>query len=89
MKNILIVESKNDKAFFEHLLAHLQVVITNTVTIFGLDELSSGRGLSKERLKEALEVNLKTLTKGLQVGLIPKIGILIDADEPNCSKKGD
>jgi hypothetical protein len=83
MKNILIVESKNDKAFFEYLLAHLQVITTNTVTIFGLDELSSSRGLSKERLKEALEVNLKDLTKGLQVGFVSKVGILVDADEPN------
>jgi hypothetical protein len=83
MKNILIVESKNDKAFFDFLLTHLQVVSTTPVTIFGLDELVSRGGLSKERLKEALEVNLKTITKGLPQGITPKIGILIDADEPN------
>ncbi len=83
MKNILIVESENDKAFFGFLLAHLQVVTTTPITIFGLNELVSGRGLSKARLQEALKVNLKPITKGLQQGVTPKVGILIDADEPN------
>ncbi len=69
MKNILIVESINDKAFFEGLLAHLQVQTVNVLEIYALEE-----GLSLKTLENTLK------TRTIRIKHNTKIGFLIDAD---------
>lgn len=85
--NILIVESKNDKAFFQYLLQAMGISLI-PVTIFGLDEIGGVRGLSQEALKKALTTNINSLTNGITKDEIPMLGILIDVDEQDKGDKG-
>lgn len=54
MKHILIVESKNDKVFFEFLLHELSIIEVN-IELVGLDKVEGRRGLSYANLKCTLE----------------------------------
>jgi hypothetical protein len=93
MKKILIVESKNDKAFFEGLLKYLNVspsvlletiehdITEESIEILGLDDGLFGgqKGLSPKALENAISTITKTLTSNFQ------LGILIDADKVGIS----
>ncbi len=89
MKRI-IVESKNDKSFFEGLLNHIAPSSTiNFVNIFdGLEfEKEDGtfaRGLSQINLQKALE-RAKVMAENSANTV--QIGILIDADKNNTGQK--
>jgi hypothetical protein len=85
--NILIVESKNDKAFFQYLLQAMGISLI-PVTIFGLDEIDGIRGLSPEALRKALITNINSLTNGVRRDEIPMLGILIDVDEQDKGDEG-
>lgn len=76
-KNILVVESHNDKFFIEGLLAHLQGVdVEVSLPICNIDEYACLDGLSETKLVDRL-VNLRIESdkRGIE-----KIGIMIDAD---------
>ena len=76
-KNILVVESHNDKFFIESLLAYLQRVdIEVSLPICSIDEYECLDGLSETKLVDRL-VNLRIESdkRGIE-----KIGIMIDAD---------
>ena len=77
-KNILVVESHNDKFFIESLLAYLQRVdIEVSLPICSIDEYECLGGLSETKLVDRL-VNLRIESdkKGIE-----NIGIMIDADK--------
>lgn len=76
-KNILVVESHNDKFFIESLLAHLQGInVEVSLPICNIDEYECLDGLSETKLVDRL-VNLRIESdkRGIE-----KIGIMIDAD---------
>ena len=76
-KNILVVESHNDKFFIESLLAYLQRVdIEVSLPICSIDEYECLDGLSETKLVDRL-VNLRIESdkRGIE-----KIGIMLDAD---------
>lgn len=76
-KNILVVESHNDKFFIESLLAYLQRVdIEVSSPICNIDEYECLDGLSETKLVERLiNLRIESDKKGTE-----KIGIMIDAD---------
>ena len=76
-KNILVVESHNDKFFIESLLAYLQHVdIDVSSPICNIDEYECLDGLSETKLVERLkDLSIKSDKEGIE-----KIGIMIDAD---------
>ncbi|MEY4905193.1 MAG: hypothetical protein RI894_1458 [Bacteroidota bacterium] len=79
----LIVESKNDKAFVEALLLHLEpnneVIAKNIVHALDKEGNGTSRGLSKSLLEKTLRDTLDEISLNPANGDI-QIGILIDAD---------
>jgi hypothetical protein len=73
--NKLIVESKNDKAFIEALIRHLNIAAEVDKPIF-IDDFESLDGLSQNRLT----VKLKDVFSEVAKKPIEKIGILLDID---------
>ena len=77
-KNILIVESKNDKHFFQAIIRKLNLDIEITAPILISDEdYREMYGLNHQKLKDALG-NLKA---NIQKGEIEKVGVIIDIDD--------
>lgn len=78
-KNVLIVESHNDKYFIERLLNHLNIYPVPEVDspICSINDYECLEGLSKTKLIQKLnEIFIKIEKDGIN-----KIGILIDADQ--------
>jgi hypothetical protein len=76
-RNILIVESKNDKHFFQSIICKLNLDIEITTPILIADEdYREMHGLSKEKLKQVL----RNLAASIQRGEIEKVGVIIDID---------
>jgi hypothetical protein len=76
-RNILIVESKNDKHFFQAIICKLNLDIEITTPILIADEdYREMHGLSKEKLKQVL----RNLAASIQRGEIEKVGVIIDID---------
>ncbi|TYQ24661.1 hypothetical protein PseudUWO311_18100 [Pseudanabaena sp. UWO311] len=81
-RNILIVESKNDKHFFQAIIRKLNIDIEITTPIRISDEdYREMDGLNHQKLKAALG-NLKA---SIQKGEIEKVGVIIDID--NCREE--
>jgi hypothetical protein len=80
--NKLIVESKNDKAFIEALIRHLNVAAEVDKPIF-FDDFESLDGLSQKRLTDKLSDVFSEVPKyGIE-----KIGILLDIDNEGTDKR--
>ncbi|ANV84287.1 hypothetical protein AWQ21_07760 [Picosynechococcus sp. PCC 7003] len=83
MANILIVESKNDKAFFEALIEKMQInelIVDSPINIDNYECLS---GLNSDKLTKAI----KSLSDSLFKRNISKIGIIIDQDYDSQEEK--
>jgi len=76
-RNILIVESKNDKHFFQAIIRklNLDIEIATPIRVSDEDYLEMN-GLNKKKLQDAL----KSLQASIQKGEIEKVGIIIDID---------
>ncbi len=79
MSNIIIVESKNDKAFFEALINHLNLEssqIKIDAPICNIDDIQCLEGLNQTKLTEHIE--------GLRNDLVKKdisaVGVILDHD---------
>ncbi len=83
-RNILIVESKNDKYFLNALINHLncQIDIDPPICISD-DDYQDMKGLSSGKLQQVL----KDLRAEIQKGEIERIGIIIDADQDTKEKR--
>jgi hypothetical protein len=82
--NILIVESENDKCFFQAIINKLNLDIEITKPIRVSDEdYREMNGLNHKKLKDALN-NLKA---NIQKGEIEKVGIIIDIDNDDEENK--
>jgi len=83
-KNVLIVESENDKYFIEALIKYLQIP-DNTINIAppicSIDDYECLNGLSK------LKDKLKEIKIDIEKNNIEKIGIIIDADQEGIEKR--
>ena len=76
-RNILIVESKNDKHFFQAIIRKLNLDIEIAAPIRVSDEdYLEMNGLDKKKLQDAL----KNLQASIQRGEIEKVGVIIDID---------
>lgn len=76
-RNILIVESKNDKYFFQAIIRKLNLDIEIATPIrVSEEDYREMDGLNHKKLKDALN-NLKA---NIQKGEIEKVGIIIDID---------
>lgn len=79
MKNLLVVESENDKFFIEALISHMNI---NTVEVYegavcNIDDFECLGGLSSPKLTTVLNaVKLK-----VKKNVVGKIGIIIDKDD--------
>jgi hypothetical protein len=83
-KNILIVESYNDKFFIEALLSFINVSNVEIDTpVCNIDEYECLSGLSGEKLRN----KLVGLTKIIERGEVKNIGILVDADSDGVESK--
>lgn len=80
--NKLIVESKNDKAFVEALIRHLNVAVEVDKPIF-IDDFESLDGLSQK----SLTVKLNDVFSEVPKYGIEKIGILLDIDNEGMAKR--
>ncbi|MCK4843205.1 MAG: hypothetical protein KAT04_15195 [Methylococcales bacterium] len=74
MSNLLIVESHNDKYFFEALIAHINVPIEIDSPIYAIDEYECLYGINQ------LEKKLTALKSQVAKEGIDKIGVILDAD---------
>ena len=76
-RNILIVESKNDKCFFQAIInkLNLDIEISNPIRVSD-EDYREMEGLNHKKLEDALN-NLKA---NIQKGEIEKVGIIIDID---------
>jgi hypothetical protein len=85
MKNILIVESENDKFFVTALIKHLNLpnIDVTDAYLCQIDDYECMEGLSKEKLK--LSINA-VLNKANKDG-IEKIGILLDQDNTSVKER--
>jgi len=84
MKNILIVESKNDKDFVEALIRHIDLEDTNvSEPICQIDDFECMGGLNPTKLKDALRDKREDVIKGK----IQRIGILIDQDKETTAQR--
>jgi hypothetical protein len=75
--NILIVESKNDKAYIEAVIRHLslkQVEVNNPIC--QIDDFDCMNGLNETKLTASLKDALTGVMRGVE-----KIGVLIDLDK--------
>lgn len=84
-RNILIVESQNDKYFLNAVINHLnlQIDIASPIFILLADDYREMGGLSPENLRKAL----KDLKADIQKGEIERIGIVIDVDQETKEKR--
>ena len=82
--NKLIVESKNDKAFIEALIRHLNVAAEVDKPIF-IDDFESLDGLNPTKLTVKLSDVFSEVAKS--VPQIEKIGILLDVDNEGFDKR--
>jgi hypothetical protein len=75
-RNILIVESENDKYFFQSLINHLNRDIEVEAPIFSDDDYLPMGGLDPTKLTTAI----KSLKAEIEKGVIERVGIIIDID---------
>jgi hypothetical protein len=75
-RNILIVESKNDKYFFQAVIKHLNYDIEVEAPIFLDEDYREMAGLDPTKLTQAL----KSLKAEIQKEDIERIGIILDID---------
>lgn len=83
-KNILIVESENDKYFIESLKDYLNIHDVDIDTpICSIDDYECLNGLSKAKLEHKLqELKIDIEKRGIE-----KIGIILDADKEGIDKR--
>lgn len=79
MSNIIIVESKNDKYFFQKMLSVMEIDTANVDNITNEIEYEELGGLGQ------LENKLKALKN--KISKYEKIGIVLDADEEGITKR--
>ncbi len=83
-KNLLIVESKNDKYFVESTKKYLNNIDLEIDTpVYSIDDYECLEGLSLKKL----EYKLHELIIRIEKQGIDKVGILLDADEEGVDKK--
>lgn len=82
-KNIIIVESENDKYFIEALRDYLTVDVEVGTPMCSIDEFECLDGISK------LQPRLKELKERIQKDDVQKIGILLDADKVGIATRVD
>jgi hypothetical protein len=75
-RNILIVESKNDKYFFQSVIKHLNYDLEVEAPIFLDEDYREMAGLDPTKLTQAL----KSLKAEIQKEDIDRVGIIIDID---------
>jgi uncharacterized protein YqgV (UPF0045/DUF77 family) len=75
-RNILIVESKNDKYFFQSVIKHLNYDLEVEAPIFLDEDYREMAGLDLTKLTQAL----KSLKAEIQKEDIDRVGIIIDID---------
>jgi uncharacterized protein YqgV (UPF0045/DUF77 family) len=75
-RNILIVESNNDKYFFQSVIKHLNYDIEVEAPIFADEDYRSMEGLDSSKLTKVL----KDLKADIQKEDIDRVGIIIDID---------
>ncbi len=80
IKNVLIVESKNDKSFVEAILRSMRSENTEVDII---DVFHCMEGLDSSKLETALAENMALIVKGK----IQRIGILIDQDKKTKAER--
>lgn len=83
-KNILIVESENDKYFIESLKEYLNISDVEIDTpICSIDDYECLNGLSKAKLTQKLqEIKIDIEKRGIE-----KLGIILDADKEGIEKR--
>jgi len=83
-KNILIVESENDRYFIESLKKYLNISEVDIDTpICSIDDYECLNGLSKAKL----EGKLKELSMDIEKRGIEKIGVILDANKVGIEKR--
>ncbi len=83
-KNVLIVESENDKYFIESLTEYLNISEVDIDTpICSIDDYECLNGLSKAKL----ERKLRELQTDIEKRGIEKIGLILDADKEGVEKR--
>lgn len=75
-RNILIVESNNDKYFFQSVIKHINLDISISVPIFLDEDCRVMDGSDKDKLTKAL----KDLKADIQKEDIDRVGIILDID---------
>jgi hypothetical protein len=75
--NILIIESNNDKYFFQSVIGHLNYDIEVENSIFADEDYRPMAGLDAKKLTNAL----KDLKADIQKEDISLVGIIIDRDK--------
>ncbi|WP_110690254.1 DUF3226 domain-containing protein [Thiofilum flexile] len=83
-KNVLIVESQNDKFFIENLLKHINktaIIVENPIC--SIDDYECLEGLSLVKLKHKLTEIQTTIEKDD----IQKLGIIVDADTQGVDQR--
>jgi hypothetical protein len=85
MKNILIVESANDKFFIQAMIQNLQIENTEVAETFlvEIDDFEEMDGMNPEKLKLALR-NIQSRARKEEIG---KIGIILDIDDKTKEKR--
>ena len=85
MKNLLIVESENDKYFIEALIKHINIdnVEVSNGFLCGIDDFECLDGLSSAKLT----TTLKAIKIKVKKDEIDKIGILIDIDDKTVEER--
>jgi hypothetical protein len=82
-RNILIVESKNDKYFFQSVIKHLNYDIEIEDPIFLDEDYRDMDGLDSKKLTNAL----KDLKADIQKEDIERVGIIIDIDRASEAER--
>ena len=85
MKNVLIVESKNDKFFIEALIKHLNLntLEVSKAVIYKIEDFEFLNGLDSNKLNNALDAAKLKLNKSE----FPKLGVLIDQDNKTVQER--
>ena len=83
-RNILIVESDNDKYFVESLKQHINSIVLDVDSpVCSIDDYECLSGISLKKLTSKLhELKVKIEKQGIE-----KVGILLDADKEGVDKK--
>lgn len=88
--NVVIVESKNDKFFFDAIIRHLNCSIeiappleNASQVLISQEDYREMDGLDSSKLKKAL----KDLQAEIQKGEIERIGVIIDADNSSIEDR--